>query len=299
MSVGERWASGTRLDPDAFAADATYRRTSRGRDDTDASVDLPFGLKRRGRGILQPNHAQYGLYGGAASQDVTPPCQGAEMSGATEYDILGLEPSADTGEVRAAYRRLSVRVHPDAGGTSALFHQVHNAYETLSEPGRRAAYDHYLGLTGPPFDPEPSTYAYDPHAAAPAADPYASGWPPGQDTDARPFISHSVPSWPARHPSVVVAGSGVLLTYAGFLTHNVVAVAGVVVMLVGLIGMLGSGRARAHEAALGPVPPTSAAHRFSRDLTFGIPMVVKFAFVAVAVLLLRSEFRRATGGRGR
>jgi len=69
--------------------------------------------------------------------------------------------------------------------------------------------------------------------------------------------------------------------------------------LVGLIGMLGSGRARAHEAALGPVPPTSAAHRFSRDLTFGIPMVVKFAFVAVAVLLLRSEFRRATGGRGR
>jgi len=223
------------------------------------------------------------------------------MSGATEYDILGLEPTADTGEVRAAYRRISARVHPDAGGTSALFHQVRNAYETLSDPVRRVAYDHYLGLNEPPFHRDPSTYAdADADAGSYASGPYATGWPPpGQHAGAWPPTLHSVPSWPARHPSIVVAGSGVLLTYVGFLTHNALAVAGVVVMLVGLIGMLGSGRARAHEAALWPVPPTGAAHRLSRDLTFGIPMVVKFAFIAVAAVALRSELRRATGGRGR
>ena len=223
------------------------------------------------------------------------------MTGATEYDILGLDPSADKAEVRAAYRRLSVRVHPDAGGTSALFHQVHTAYETLSDPLRRAAYDHYLGLTGPPFDGMASTGpTSDPYAYNPTADPYATGWPPPEHhTEAWPPTPGPSPSWPARHPSFIVAALGASLTYVGFLTHNVSAVAGVVVLVVGLIGMLGSGRARAHEAALGSVPGAGAAHRFSRDLTFGIPMVVKFAFVAVGALLLRSEFRRATGGRGR
>lgn len=57
------------------------------------------------------------------------------------YDVLGVSPTATSEEVRAAYRRLSRRTHPDAGGDGALFRLVASAYRTLSDPGRRAEYD--------------------------------------------------------------------------------------------------------------------------------------------------------------
>lgn len=57
------------------------------------------------------------------------------------YDVLGVSPTATSDEVRAAYRRLSRQTHPDAGGNGALFRLVASAYQTLSDPGRRAVYD--------------------------------------------------------------------------------------------------------------------------------------------------------------
>jgi hypothetical protein len=62
----------------------------------------------------------------------------------TYYEILGVPEDADQGAIRAAYRRLSNQVHPDRGGSSALFRKVVDAYATLSDPARREAYDRFL-----------------------------------------------------------------------------------------------------------------------------------------------------------
>ena len=63
------------------------------------------------------------------------------VAGNTYYDLFGLQPTATPAEIKATYRRLIPRVHPDSGGTDALFHQVQEAYETLSDPAKRATYD--------------------------------------------------------------------------------------------------------------------------------------------------------------
>ncbi len=63
------------------------------------------------------------------------------MAQTTFYEILELEPSATPEEIKAAYRQLSVKVHPDRGGSQALFRLVREAYETLSNSYRRAEYD--------------------------------------------------------------------------------------------------------------------------------------------------------------
>jgi curved DNA-binding protein CbpA len=63
------------------------------------------------------------------------------MADTTLYDILELSPTAGPDEIKAAYRRLSTQVHPDRGGSGALFRLVREAYETLSDDNLRAEYD--------------------------------------------------------------------------------------------------------------------------------------------------------------
>ena len=60
------------------------------------------------------------------------------------YEVLDVAPDASTEQIRAAFRRLSKKVHPDQGGSNALFSRVKDAYDTLSDPGRRAEYDRSL-----------------------------------------------------------------------------------------------------------------------------------------------------------
>jgi len=38
------------------------------------------------------------------------------------YSILSVRPDASPEEIRAAYRRLAKRLHPDVGGESVTFH---------------------------------------------------------------------------------------------------------------------------------------------------------------------------------
>lgn len=93
----------------------------------------------------------------------------------TYYEVLGVAPSATREEIRAAYRKLSRKVHPDAGGTDALFRQIQLAYETLSDPDRRAAYDRHLAAGGgerAAGDPFTGAGAEDPFAGQGARDPW-------------------------------------------------------------------------------------------------------------------------------
>jgi DnaJ-class molecular chaperone len=63
------------------------------------------------------------------------------------YKILGIDPKADTAEVRKAYRKLAQVCHPDKSGKvdGSRFREIQQAYETLSDPQAREAYDRQLG----------------------------------------------------------------------------------------------------------------------------------------------------------
>lgn len=59
----------------------------------------------------------------------------------THYEVLGVPPTADADEIKKAYKRRLKTSHPDVGGSTGLFRLVQEAYEVLSDPARRAAYD--------------------------------------------------------------------------------------------------------------------------------------------------------------
>jgi curved DNA-binding protein CbpA len=59
------------------------------------------------------------------------------------YEILGVPPQAAPGEIKRAYRRIALELHPDMGVRShpERFREAHEAYEILSDPERRRSYD--------------------------------------------------------------------------------------------------------------------------------------------------------------
>ena len=57
------------------------------------------------------------------------------------YEVLGVDESATAAEIKKAYRKLSLKHHPDKGGDMAVFKQVTNAYEVLSDDQKRALYE--------------------------------------------------------------------------------------------------------------------------------------------------------------
>ncbi len=69
------------------------------------------------------------------------------------YEVLGVSRNASTEEVKKAFRRLAMRYHPDRNnedGAEAKFKEIGEAYEVISDPEKRAAYDRYghAGLQG-------------------------------------------------------------------------------------------------------------------------------------------------------
>ena len=71
----------------------------------------------------------------------------------THYEVLGVPEGASGEQVRQAYRRLVKAAHPDLAGDSAQFRLVTEAYDVLSDPAQRAAYDRGLR---PQWVPAPS-----------------------------------------------------------------------------------------------------------------------------------------------
>jgi hypothetical protein len=72
------------------------------------------------------------------------------------YKTLGVAKSASQDDIKKAYRKLAMRWHPDKNPDSKeeadrRFKEIAHAYETLSDPQKRAAYDHqgiYGGRAG-------------------------------------------------------------------------------------------------------------------------------------------------------
>jgi len=63
------------------------------------------------------------------------------------YETLGVDRNADEKEIKSAYRKLAMRYHPDRnpGDETAerKFKELNEAYETLRDPQKRAAYDRF------------------------------------------------------------------------------------------------------------------------------------------------------------
>jgi molecular chaperone DnaJ len=72
------------------------------------------------------------------------------------YEVLGVSRDADQSEIKKAFRRLARECHPDVNAedpqAEAKFKELAEAYEALSDPDSRAAYDRYGfdGLRGRP-----------------------------------------------------------------------------------------------------------------------------------------------------
>jgi curved DNA-binding protein CbpA len=80
--------------------------------------------------------------------------------GLNYYETLGVNRKATAEDIRRAYRRLALNIHPDrshAPDAAERFTRITEAYETLRDPRKRAAYDHSLEnpLPRPVPKPEP------------------------------------------------------------------------------------------------------------------------------------------------
>ena len=69
------------------------------------------------------------------------------------YEILGVGKNADENELKTAFRNLARKYHPDINkdpGAEEKFKEINEAYQILSDPDKRAAYDRYgkAGVSG-------------------------------------------------------------------------------------------------------------------------------------------------------
>lgn len=80
------------------------------------------------------------------------------MAAKNYYEILGVEKTATADELKLAYRKLAKKYHPDMyvsaseqekKDAEAKFKDINHAYEVLSDPQKRAAYDTYGDENGP------------------------------------------------------------------------------------------------------------------------------------------------------
>lgn len=101
-------------------------------------------------GIPFEHFAQGGSFGG----------RGGGGNGSSEpvdttklYETLEVAKDATPKEIKKAYFRLSRSHHPDKGGDEHKFKEINAAYEILSDPEKRKAYDKY-GLEGVADDPD-------------------------------------------------------------------------------------------------------------------------------------------------
>src|ERR1700722_7234013 len=79
------------------------------------------------------------------------------------YETLGVAKGASGEDIKRAYRRLAMQFHPDRNPGDAVaeekFKEASEAYQVLSDPQKRAAYDQFghagvsngAGFSGNPF----------------------------------------------------------------------------------------------------------------------------------------------------
>ena len=165
------------------------------------------------------------------------------------YEILGVDDDASTTAIRAAHRRLLIKVHPDQGGSDALCRVVQNAYEQLADASAREEYDRERKRGRPA--PAPAPPAGDPRRGPPEDEEWVSSawWGAGAAASAAPPAAPSVSTrareLAAAHPSLSIVLAGLLALWIGVTTgKSGVVAAGFLLAAFGLTGLLGHRSAR-------------------------------------------------------
>uniref|UniRef100_A0AAV1U6E5 J domain-containing protein n=1 Tax=Peronospora matthiolae TaxID=2874970 RepID=A0AAV1U6E5_9STRA len=81
----------------------------------------------------------------------------------THYEVLAVRQSATDSEVKKAYRKLALKLHPDknsAPGAEDAFKAVGKAFTVLSDPDKRAHYDRYGDDTQVQQQQQPQGHGY-------------------------------------------------------------------------------------------------------------------------------------------
>ena len=99
-------------------------------------VALPTPAPRRSR---PPRRRPRVSRRGASSSD--PPIRADADASSNPYDVLGLDVTASTRAVRAAFRARAKDAHPDRGGSAEAFDALARAHELLVDDRRRAELD--------------------------------------------------------------------------------------------------------------------------------------------------------------
>jgi hypothetical protein len=97
--------------------------------DPDSLALLETWLDKNREGWREHFDGQSGASAGASEAPAADP-------DAEAYDILGLKPGATKDEIRAAYRKLMMGVHPDQGGSAYLAAKINSAKDRLLKKAR-------------------------------------------------------------------------------------------------------------------------------------------------------------------
>ena len=115
--------------------------------------------------VLQEASAQRRASRASSSKRASP------ARGADYYKLLGVPRTASERQIKKAFRKLSVKWHPDKNQdkkekAEAKFKEIGEAYDVLSDKNKRAIYDQYgeAGLKGGPPPPDPTQDAGMPGA---------------------------------------------------------------------------------------------------------------------------------------
>ncbi len=76
------------------------------------------------------------------------------MANKNYYETLGISKDATPDQIKAAFRRMAMKHHPDKGGGSdaeAKFKEINEAYQVLSDPQKKSMYDQFGTTDGPQF----------------------------------------------------------------------------------------------------------------------------------------------------
>ena len=130
-----------------FGGESPYRRPRAEPDDTD-----PFSGPEFERML---DELLAGLRGFTERARAHAPPGQAPRRQLNYYHVLGVRPTSTTDEIKAAFRKIAFDNHPDRnpGATRvvaiARFKKAAEAYQTLSDPEKRAAFDEMLRYARP------------------------------------------------------------------------------------------------------------------------------------------------------
>lgn len=136
------------------------------------------------------------------------------MDSANYYQVLGVPKSATTSQIKASYKVLAKKFHPDLNGDTKQMAALNEAYRTLSNPQERLRYNRKLEQETVKryVDESDEGYVYTPHARQQTRRPATR--PAHQATYAQ--ASRSMPR-KKSHPFQKFAWAAVLAIIAGLL----------------------------------------------------------------------------------